>query len=306
MIVIVVGATGFIGSHLVDALLKQGHRVISLSRNPPGLLSRSALDHKDFTFHSVDITDRSSLFALIKYADCLIHLASGSLPHSSNLNPYQDVSVNLLGALNLLDAAKNSNIKRFIFVSSGGTVYGVPKYSPLNEEHPTNPICSYGVNKLAVEKYISVYKSLFELDGLVLRVANPYGERQRLVATQGVIPIFLRKAMSDEPVEIWGDGTTIRDFIYISDLISAILLSCTYSGKHRLFNVGSGTGLSLLDLTSKLEHLLDKSININFLEPRGCDVSTNVLSTDLALKNLNWQPKVSIDEGLSRFYRSLV
>ena len=89
--------------------------------------------------------------------------------------------------------------------------------------------------------------------------------------------------MSDEPVEIWGDGTTIRDFIYISDLISAILLSCTYSGKHRLFNVGSGTGLSLLDLTSKLEYLLNKSINVNFLEPRGCDVSTNVLSTDLAL-----------------------
>ena len=305
MLIIVVGATGFIGSHLVDALLDQGHKVKCLSRNPPGLLSFSALAHENLSYHSVDITDRLALDVFLNGADCLIHLACGSLPQSSNQDPFHDVSVNLIGTLNLLDAAKNTNISRFVFVSSGGTVYGVPESTPITEDHPTNPICSYGITKLSSEKYISLYTSLFDLDGVVLRVANPYGERQRLASTQGVIPIFLSKAIAGDPVVIWGDGTTTRDFLYISDLISAIILACNYTGKQRLFNIGSGIGLSLVELVTKLEHLLKKSINVSYREPRDFDVPTNVLSIKLAESHLNWRPKISIDDGLNRFYQSL-
>ena len=190
MKVVVVGASGFIGSHLVDALLVAGYKVKAISRHLPGLISSVAQADSNLTMVPVSMVDSLALEQAIEGADLVFHLASGSLPQSSNLDPQADVRVNLLGALNLLEASRKARVKRLVMVSSGGTVYGAPQQVPIPETHPTEPTCSYGITKLAIEKYVALFRQLYGLDCVVLRLANPYGERQRFDATQGVVPVF--------------------------------------------------------------------------------------------------------------------
>ena len=303
---VVVGASGFIGSHLVDGLLQYGYRVKALARHLPGLIGKAAQEHSELSFIPVDMADGLAIQQAFEGADVVFHLASGSLPQSSNRDPQADVQVNLVGALKLLEAARQAQVKRLVMVSSGGTVYGIPQQVPIPEDHPTDPLCSYGITKLAIEKYVALYRQLHGLDGLVLRLANPYGERQRLEASQGVVPVFLGRALRFEPLQIWGDGSTVRDFLHISDVVSALLAACHYEGPERLFNIGSGTGLSLRDLVTLLEHELDRSLEVRYQEGRSFDVPTNVLCIDRANSCLGWSPKVTAVEGLQRFHQSLI
>jgi UDP-glucose 4-epimerase len=305
MKVVVVGASGFIGSHLVDGLLAAGCRVRALARHLPGLISEAAQADPALKFFPLSMDDGLALQQAIEGADLVFHLASGSLPLSSNRDPQADVRVNLLGALNLLEAARLAKVNRLVMVSSGGTVYGVPQQVPIPETHPTDPTCSYGITKLAIEKYVELYRQLHGLDGLVLRLANPYGERQRLDATQGVVPVFLGRALRGEPLQIWGDGSTVRDFLYISDVVAALLATAKYQGEERLFNVGSGEGLSLNQLVALLEGELQRPIDVQYLPSRGFDVPTNVLSIELAQRCLSWSPQVPVVEGLLRFHASI-
>jgi len=302
---VVVGASGFIGSHLVDALLAEGYRVRAVARRLPGLISTHAQAHPNLSCHCVDLSDRLGLDQVLEQAHVVVHLASGSLPQSSNRHPHTDVSVNLLGSLNLLEASCQAGVQKLVVVSSGGTVYGFPKQVPIPEEHPTEPLCSYGITKLAIEKYVSLYRHLYGLDGVVLRVANPFGERQRLEATQGVVPVFLARALRSEPLEIWGDGSTVRDFLYISDVVAALLAACRYQGPEHLFNIGSGSGLSLRDLVTLLEELLGRSLEVRYRQGRSFDVPTNVLCIDKASRYLAWSPQVTVAQGLQRTRLSL-
>ena len=303
---VVVGASGFIGSHLVDALLVEGFQVQALARNLPGLITPEALGHQALTLLPLDMTDAAGLHEALQGADLVVHLASGSLPQSSNRDPQLDVQVNLLGALNVLEAARRGGVGRVLVVSSGGTVYGVPQQVPIREDHPTDPLCSYGITKLAIEKYVALYRHLHGLDGLVLRVANPYGERQRLEASQGVVPVFLGRALRGESLEIWGDGSTVRDFLHISDVVSALVAASRYQGPHTLFNVGSGSGLSLQGLVELLEQELGRPLDVLYQPGRSFDVPTNVLCIERARRCLGWSPQVPVAEGLQRFHRSVV
>lgn len=302
---VVVGASGFIGSHLVDGLLTAGYRVKALSRHLPGLISSAAQAHPALSLQPLSMADGLALQQALEGADLVFHLASGSLPQSSNRDPQADVEVNLLGALKLLEAARLAQVRRLVMVSSGGTVYGVPQQVPIPETHPTEPTCSYGITKLAIEKYVALYHQLHGLDGVVLRVANPYGERQRLDATQGVVPVFLGKALRGESLQIWGDGRTVRDFLHISDVVAALLAAASYQGEERLFNVGSGQGLSLNQLVSLLEAELQRSLEVHYLPARGFDVPTNVLCIERAQRCLGWSPHVPVAEGLHRLCASL-
>ena len=302
---VVVGASGFIGSHLVDGLLEAGFWVSAVSRSQPGLLGAEAQAHPSFEHRSLDMTDGPGLEKAMAGADLVVHLACGSFPQSSNRDPRGDVQLNLLGALNVLEAARLAGVARLLLVSSGGTVYGVPQQVPIAESHPTEPTCSYGITKLAIEKYVALYRQLYGLNGLVLRVANPYGERQRLNGAQGVVPVFFGKALRGEPLEIWGDGSTVRDFLHISDVVTALLAAARYTGPERLFNIGSGRGLSLNDLVRLMEAELQQSLVVHYRPERGFDVPTNVLSIERARSCLGWSPQVPVAEGLRRFRLSL-
>lgn len=305
-IVCVIGAGGFIGSHLVDALLAEGCRVKALSRKLPGLLDSTVLRNTNLDVFTIDIRDDKLLNDTIQGADIVAHLASSTLPHNSNLNPKDDISTNLIGSINVINACINNNVKKLIYLSSGGTVYGDPISVPIDESHPTNPSCSYGINKLATEKYLSLFNKLHELNYIILRLANPYGDRQRLDTGQGVVPAFLRKAIRSEPIQVWGDGTVVRDFLYISDVIRAIIMSCQYNGAERLFNIGSGVGLSLNQLIHLIEDIHGLKLNVVYKSPRPFDVRTNVLSIERASNHLNWLPVISPEEGINLYYQYLL
>ena len=146
---------------------------------------------------------------------------------------------------------------------------------------------------------------LHGLDGLVLRVANPFGPRQRLDAAQGVVPVFLGKALRHEPLQIWGDGTTVRDFLNVADVVAALLAAVGYQGEEILFNIGSGQGISLNQLIVLLECQLNRSLEVEYLPSRGCDVPTNVLCIDRAKRALDWKPQIPVAEGLRRLCDSL-
>ena len=301
-VVCIVGATGFIGSHLVDAFLESGCHVRALSRSFPGLISELSFSNPNLSVHTIDICDKSSLLKVLKGVDVLIHLASSCLPQQSNDMPVFDVQTNLIGSLNLLECSVETHVQKFIFISSGGTVYGPPLNVPINEEHPTYPTCSYGITKLAIEKYILLYQNLYGLHGTILRLANPYGVRQRIDLTQGVVPAFLIRAIRGEPLVVWGDGTVIRDFLYITDVIEAILLACVYNGDTHTFNIGSGIGLSLNQLIGLIEEVVGRELHVVYKPSRPFDVPTNVLSISKAAHLLKWQPTVSARQGVKEFH----
>ena len=302
---VVVGASGFIGSHLVDGLLAEGRQVTAVVHRGPGLLTHEAMGHPLLELQQLDMADREALTRACDGAVTVFHLASTTLPQSSNCDPHFDVASNLLGALNLLEAARWAGVQRLLMVSSGGTVYGLPRQVPIAEDHPTDPTCAYGITKLAIEKYVALYEQLHGLAGVVMRVANPYGGRQRLDGAQGVVPVFLGRALRGEPLEIWGDGSNVRDFLHISDLVAALLAAERYQGEERLFNVGSGQGLSLNSLVGLLEAELDCCLQVKYLPSRGFDVPTNVLCIERAQRCLGWSPRLPVAQGLHHFRSSL-
>ncbi len=270
------------------------------------MLTSNSINHKNITIKKIDICNPQSVKDACKLADQIINLSSNSVPQSSNKDPKSDLQVNLIGALNILDAAKDSKGKNVIMISSGGTVYGKPQALPINENHPTQPICSYGITKLAIEKYLYLYKKIHNINGLALRISNPYGGAQRINHQQGVIPNFLQKSIKNEVIQIWGDGNIVRDFIYISDVIDAIISALNYTGDDHVINIGSGHGYSLLEIIKLIEIISEKKVAYTTSSQRISDVDINILDIKKAKLLLNWEPKITIKEGLKLYYKKIL
>lgn len=296
---LVLGGGGFMGSHLSRALLEQGHavRIFDRSNLTP---AEPPPPRKDCEWLEGDFLNEGDVVRAIAGCEIVYHLISTTLPKSSNDNPVYDAESNLVSTLRMLEAARRAGVRKVIFASSGGTVYGVPREVPITELHPTEPICAYGVSKLATEKYLHIYHALHGLDYCVLRIANPYGEGQRPVASQGAVTVFLNKALNDEVIEIWGDGTVTRDYLYVGDVVSAFLKAMTHAGGHRLFNIGAGEGRSLNELVAAIESVLGRPVARRHLPARAFDVPTNVLDISRAEAHLAWRPQTAFAEGLSR------
>jgi len=301
MRILVLGGTGFIGSHIVDALLDEGHTVKVIDRT---------LKHINDKFPQLveyiqaDFSDSLVLLEALIGIDLVIHLVSSTVPGTSNLDPVADIQSNLVNSVNLFKAMQQAGVKRIIYFSSGGTVYGNPIQLPISETHPTHPISSYGIIKLAIENYLFMYQELYGLTPIILRLSNPYGPRQGHLGSQGVIGIFLRRIIQGQPIKIWGDGSIIRDYIYITDAVSACMaaLKLDQSG---IFNIGNGEGDSLLDIIKEIEHCTGKNAEIDFEPSRGFDVKTVVLDTSLAKNVLGWQPEYSLRRGVGFHYNWL-
>ena len=307
MKILVTGGQGYLGSHLVEALLAEGHTVHALSRSPIGLLPASLMQHAGYRSFCGSFADPAALDRALAGCELCVHLAWSSLPQPSNSDPRGDLCTNLLGTLELLEACGRAGVQRLVFVSSGGTVYGVPQQVPIAETHPTEPTCAYGISKLAAEKYLSLYAHLGPLRAVTLRVANPYGGRQRLDAPQGAVAVFLGRALRGEPIEIWGDGTVVRDFVALTDVIAALqqaiaLTALLPTGAHRLFNIGSGEGLSLNQLVELLDQSLGRQLERRYLPGRSFDVPVSVLAIERARQELGWQPQLGLQEGIRAFY----
>jgi len=292
--ILVLGGTGFIGSHIVDALLDEGHVIKVIDRTLKHI-------NKEFPqrieYIQSDFSDSLVLLEALMGIDAVIHLVSSTVPGTSNLDPVADIQSNLVNSVNLFKAMQQAGVKRIIYFYSGGTVYGNPAQLPILESHPTHPISSYGIIKLAIENYLFMHQELYGLKPIILRLSNPYGPRQGRLGSQGVIGTFLRLIMQGQPIKIWGDGSIVRDYIYISDAVSACMAALNLE-QGGIFNIGSGEGDSLLDIIKEIELCTRKSADIVFEPSRGFDVKSVVLDASLAKEKLNWEPKYSLRQGI--------
>jgi UDP-glucose 4-epimerase len=296
---LVLGGAGFIGSHLAEALAHEGHRVKLFDRPHLDRLPLLARQH-GFEVFTGDFLNPQALAPALRGTEVVFHLVSTTLPKSSNDNPLYDVESNVLGSLRLLALCREHGVRKLVFVSSGGTVYGLPRKVPVDEGHPTEPICSYGIHKLAVEKYLHLAHRLQGLDYCILRPANLYGPRQRLDIAQGAVAVFLDRALRDQPIQIWGDGSAVRDYIYVGDAVEAILKAARFQGEPRIFNIGSGVGASLNQLVAEIGKLLGRPVRVEHAEARALDVPVNVLDCTLARRHLGWSARTALGEGLQR------
>ncbi len=294
---LILGGGGFIGTALIERLITEN---VSLRVLDKAALRLSCGEdvYPGLDWHVGDFHNKDDLLKSLIGVDTVIHLVSTSLPKSSNDNPVLDVQSNVIGTLRLLDAMKEVGVKRIIYASSGGTVYGDPTYTPIKESHQTQPKVSYGISKLMVEKYLDLYKHLHGIDYLVLRIANPYGVHQRIENAQGAVANFIQKAMSHTPIEIWGDGSIVRDYLHISDVAESFVRALNYSGDEKVFNIGTGVGTSLNDLIRLIESAIAQPVITRFFDARSFDVAVNVLDNTLARRELLWTPKVSIEHGV--------
>ncbi|WP_375396960.1 NAD-dependent epimerase/dehydratase family protein [uncultured Sphingomonas sp.] len=293
----VLGAGGFIGTNLCLGLQQSGAHVTGIGRRPhdgPAALS-------DLRWVEAEFADAQAVAAAVEGQDLVFHLLGGSIPVQSNDDPVGDVEASLIPSLRLIEACQAAGIGRFVFVSSGGTVYGPAASIALSESAATNPITAYGINKLAVEKYLGLFRHLHAFDAVVLRLANPYGPHQHRRRPQGVIGTALARALAGEPIEIWGDGSVVRDYVYIDDVVAALVAAGTYRGRHWVFNIGSGQGRSVRQVVADICVLTSTPPSRVIYHPsRPADVPYNVLDCALAQRELKWRPDTSWIDGLKR------
>lgn len=296
---LVIGGNGFIGTHLVDALLAAGHKVQVFDRYP----SRYRQPLPEVTYITGDFANHGEVDAAVAGVDYVFHLAYTTLPQTSNDDPVYDVRSNVIDTLQLLQSCREHGVKKFIFISSGGTIYGIPQTIPITEDHPTEPICSYGITKLTIEKYMQLFHRLYGLDYVVARLSNPYGEYQNPFAKQGAVGVFLGNVVQGQPITIWGDGNAVRDYVYIKDAVQALVLAAEYNAgpeKPRVFNIGFGQGYSLNDIVNEIKKVVDMPVEVRYTPGRTLDVPANVLDVSSAARHLEWQPTISLGEGIAR------
>lgn len=292
--VLVIGGAGFIGRNLIETLLIENYSISVLDIVKP-LWLPAQVEFIEASFESEHLLDST-----VSGIDYIYHLASTTLPKTSNDDPVFDITSNLVGTVKLLEIASLHKIKKFVFVSSGGTIYGVPKQLPIKETSATNPICSYGIVKLAIEKYLRLYHQMHGLNYCCIRLANPYGEYQRVDRAHGAISVFCYKALKNETIQIWGDGSIARDFIYITDVISALLKALNQECKNEEINIGSGEATSLNELVKTIEQITDKTLQVEYLPSRSFDVPEIYLDIAKAKRILDWNPETQLIYGIEK------
>ncbi len=300
MRVLVLGGNGFLGSHIVDELLLHNHEVSIFDRS----VNKDYKRVDNVRYYWGDFSDSMLMAEALETVDLVIHCISTTVPSTSNRNPTLDIQQNLITTVNLLESMTGAGVKRLIYLSSGGTVYGTPKQLPVNEEHPLNPICSYGVVKVAIENYIGMFKALYGLQPIILRPSNPYGERQGHAGVQGALSTFVNNTLSNRQITIWGDGEIRRGYIYVKDMAVLCRLAADSSAEGT-YNVCSGTSHSLNELLALTQSVTGIKPNVTYQPSRAFDVKNIVLDISKAQQAFNWTPKFTIEEGIAAFYKGL-
>jgi UDP-glucose 4-epimerase len=292
---IVLGGGGFLGVNLCRRLAAAGGRVRAFGRR---CLFPQALEAVEW--YQGDFSDAAALAAAIESYDVVFHLVHATTPHSANLDMAADLQQNVVSSLALLDISRNLGVKRIVFVSSGGVVYGQAKQIPTPEDAPTEPITAYGISKLAIEKYLALYQHLHGLDFRVLRVSNPFGPFQVPTKNQGIVAALIAHALAGEPTEIWGDGSVVRDYVFVADVVDALQAAAADRSDTRVFNIGSGRGRSLREIIAAIEMQLGRKVDISWKPGRAIDVPVSVLSIERAKSVLGWSPKTPFEQGLEQ------
>jgi UDP-glucose 4-epimerase len=293
---LVLGGNGFIGTHLVDGLLEEGHSVRTYDRSP----NRFRAVPRNVEYVEGELGNHGLIREAVEGVETVFHFVSTTIPKTSNDDPIYDVRSNLIDTLQLLESCVEAGVQKVVFASSGGTVYGLPQRIPITEGHPTNPITSYGIVKLATEKYLGLFDHLHGLDYTALRISNPYGPYQNPVGQQGAVPVFLHRLHAGHPITIWGDGSVVRDYLYVADLVEALKLAAEAETRQKVFNVGSGRGTSLNELVAIIAEVTGEWPEVEYVPGRVLDVPANVLYVTGVREELGWSPRTELAEGIDR------
>lgn len=292
---LVTGASGFLGRNLVAALIRSGEAVVALGRARHAVSPPAGVIWVD-----ADVNAFDDWRAALEEVSTIYHLAWSSLPHSANAAPSQDASTNIVGTLRLLEALRSRPGTRFVFPSSGGTVYGPLDVVPVPEEHPTKPLTAYGISKLAVENYLNFFGDTHGLVPVSLRISNLFGPGQAFGRGFGAIATLSAFALRGEPIVIYGDGKTVRDYIFVTDLVDAILKAGQSGATSRVLNIGTGEGRSLNDIIDVVARHVDRPLQVNYIDRRAFDVPVSILKIDRARAELGWSPIVAFEDGIAQ------
>ena len=298
MNITILGAAGFIGTNLAIALAKDNH--VTVVDQHMDYFSAMKDLKLNVIYRKADFTASFDYDELLENTDVLYHLISTTAPSTSNKNIAEELTANVVVTSEILEACVRKRVKKVIFISSGGTVYGKDIVCPVGEETTANPISTYGIQKLTIEKLLYLYNYLYNLDYRIIRLANPYGPYQRPNGVLGVVTTFPYKALKNEEIVVYGDGTVVRDFIYIDDAVRGILNIVQYSGEYKLFNLGQGKGTSVNQVIHTIEKVLGKKLPVKYLSGRKVDVPVNYLDInryESACGNLN---PMSLEAGISK------
>jgi len=298
MNVLVIGGNGFIGSHLVDHLLLKNHKVrvfdVSYERY------RKPLINVDYRISSLE--NIPDLYEALLGIDIIFHLATSSVPSTSNIDTISDINKNLIPTLNIINMAVKLGIKRIIYFSSGGAVYGNPSTALVSENHPLKPISSYGIIKATIENYLYLYQRMYDIHPLILRPSNPYGPRQGHYIAQGVISTFLRQIKTNEIITVFGDGNSPKDYIYIKDLINQCY-KLSFSDEVGTFNLGSGVGTTINQILDVIQKTTCSTYQIQYIDKKNYDVDRFVLDISKASNIIGTDPVLSLEEGISEVWK---
>jgi UDP-glucose 4-epimerase len=294
---LVLGATGFLGTNLIEKLAEHGHEIQTYSNN------QNYSSHFVKEYFAGNFIKGDNLANALDGIDVVYHLISTSLPSLPFNRSSEDVSDNLISTIRLLNLMAEAGNQKIIFASSGGTIYGDSTEPLLDESHPTNPICSYGISKLSIEKYIQLFTLNSSVSAVNLRVSNAYGKHHRIGRGQGLINTLCHNVSKGQPIEIWGDGKIVRDYLHVDDVSNALLASLKDTGRNLTVNISSGSGLSVNQIAEKILTITDSKAEVIYHPSRKFDVQQCVLSNHLAKDVLGWEPTVGIDEGILRTYQ---
>ena len=298
MKILVSGGAGFIGSNLADALIEKGHEVAIVDNLSTGTKENI---NKKAKFYEVDVTDKEALAKVFDEftPDAIHHLAAQISVRHSTEDPAEDVHTNVIGTINLLSLAVKNSVKKFIYSSTGGAIYGDQAPKPTTEEAKEEPVSPYGIDKLFSEKYIHYFASLSKLQTVCLRYANVYGPRQNPHGEAGVVAIFAGKMLKDEPVTVNGTGEQTRDYVYVADVVAANLAALE-SESPGPFNIGTGKETSVNQIADYMKEISGCKSEIRHTEGKPGEQMYSSLSSAKAEKELGWSAKIEIKEGLEK------
>lgn len=301
MKILLLGAAGFIGTNLTIELAKKTEDEITLvDRSKAFFKPIVSMDLKNVHILEADLTVDMDFDSILKDQEVVYHLVSTTVPTTSNQHISQELVSNVIFSANLFEACIRCGVKKVVFVSSGGTVYGKEVDCPLKEKTATNPISSYGVQKITIEKLLYLYRYMYGLDYRIIRLANPYGPYQRPNGVLGAVTTFTYKALKGDEITVYGDGSVVRDFIYIDDAIRAIMKIVNGENKHRTFNLGCGYGTSIKQVLETIEKALGIKLNVSYLEGRKVDVPVNYLDISRYEKYYGALIPISLEDGIRK------
>jgi UDP-glucose 4-epimerase len=296
--ILMTGAAGFIASHVADAYISAGHEVVildDLSRGAERNVNQKA------HFYRCDIRDREAIEKIFQSEKPVIvnHHAAQMDVRRGVREPLFDAQVNILGSLNLMEAAIAHGTKRFVYIASAGAGYGEPKQVIVPEDYPINPITPYGISKHTVEHYLFTFRFLYGLEYVVLRYGNVYGPRQSSQGEAGVFAIFSEQMLTDVQPVIYGDGNKVRDYVYISDVVAANVAALE-RGTNEIFNIGTGVETTDLEVFQIVRSLLGKQVEPKYVARRPGEIDRICLDISKAARQLGWVPRVTLAEGAAR------